>query len=272
MDDVAPEIRAVGRFIRAQRERTPAAAYRQLPGRRRHVLHITQAELAELVDVSTVVISQIEQGRYPNLTTSLMRRLITVLNLTPQQDVYLQGLLTRRPTRQREREDPPAWVVTAADMVTHPVAVVNPALDLLHANPAFHARFGRHMDAVLATGNAARSVFCLPELRAFINDWDDYAASAVSFLRMSWSMHAEFREYVERLAYDLSLHSESFRVLWGKDDPLARVTLEKSLNHPTLGTMQVLQILTDIVEASPLTRIEFFPADTESTGKMRQLG
>lgn len=271
MDTTSPEIRAIGRFLRSQRERSIAGEYRQLPERRRHAQHLTQAELAELVGVSTVVISQIEQGRYPHLTVSLMQRLTAVLRLMLQQEVYLHGLLAPRQLHQRGREDAPVWLVNAANMVAHPVAVVNPALDLLHTNQAWHALFDHHMEHLIASGSAARAVFLVPGLRTFIQEWDDYAATVVSFLRMSWAMNPEYRDYTERLADALARDSEVFRMLWEQDDPLARVTLEKSLDHPKLGTMRVLQILTDIVEASPLTRIEFFPADEESAEKMHRL-
>src|SRR5690554_5163328 len=115
------EARDIGRFIRARREKTLAHEFRDIPNRRRHVPHLTQSDLAELIDTSTVVVSQIEQGRYPNLNPAILQRLSRVLKLTPQQDSYLLELFKPRPITQKSSLDAPEWVTSSIKLIRHPI-------------------------------------------------------------------------------------------------------------------------------------------------------
>lgn len=50
-----------------------------------------------------------------------------------------------------------------------------------------------------------------------------------------------------------------------------RATIEKVFNHPILGPVKMNQILSDIVEARNLTKIDFVPADEDSRTKLEAL-
>ena len=271
MEPGTPELQDIGRFVRARREAAIAASYEQLPHRRRHVGHLTQGELAELVGVSTAVISQIEQARYPNLSSAILHRISSALRLTPQQDLYLRGLGTPRTISDRNNHPMPAWLIASLASTHHPVIVLNPSYDILLHNDKAKTLFGVYLSRFLRNRNAADTVFGEPGLRSFFEPWSEYAASMVSGLKMSFALFPDFRDQIEDVAARVRTTDDTFRQLWDQSDPLVRPSIEKILRHPVLGELQVYQILTDLVEAKWLTKVEFIPANEETAAKMRTM-
>lgn len=261
------EARDIGRFIRARREKTLAHEFRDIPNRRRHVPHLTQSDLAELIDTSTVVVSQIEQGRYPNLNPAILQRLSRVLKLTPQQDSYLLELFKPRPITQKSSLDAPEWVTSSIQLIRHPIVVVDPALGLICLNKTAEWLFESMRPGFTPKSNAAESIFMIPAARKSFVEWEEYTASLVSGLRMTYAMYPEFRDHIDELASRLEVADPHFRTQWNLDDPLLKPTMEKKLIHPEAGELNVLQILTDIVEAPGLTRVELVPADETTRQK-----
>lgn len=269
MDTFSSEFRDIGRFIRARRMESNALDIPELPKRlRRHTKYVTQTELAELVDVSSVVISQIEQGKYPNLNIPLLKRIARVLEFNVQQEMFMLGLHTPASEVQIEHEPAPQWLLDSIVDTQHPVFVVNPAYDLAGWNASAEKILGAHGSEFLGTGNAVVSVFQIPQLKEYFVDWQEYAASMVSGLKMSYGVHPEYREYVAAFGERMSAEHEFFRNLWEKDDPLMVPTIEKELNHPTLGRLRIYQIITLIVEATNFTMAEWLPADDETREKL----
>lgn len=220
-----------------------------------------------MIGVSPVVISQIEQGKYPNLNHTILRRISTALRFNHQQEMYVLGLLSPRPEIQKARSEVPSWIVESVNDRQNPVMVVNPAYDLMAWNSGVSTLLGDYSDAFFRTCNAAISVIRLPEMKTFFADWDEYARSIASGMRMSYGVHAEYRNYLSNLADDLAAENTVFADQWHKDDPLVTATIEKELNHTSLGTLRMIQIVNVIVEAPQLTQVEFLPADEATAAK-----
>lgn len=266
-----PETEDIGRFIRARRMAYTLASSGEAIRRRRHVPYLTQTEVAERVGVSTVVISQIEQGRYPNLNFSILRRIATTLGFSRQQEMYVLGLLENRPSRQRELVHVPTWITESVADTRHPVFVISPAYDLLAWNNSATTMLGAYATDFYAAANPVKSVFHDPAMKTFFIDWDEYARSIVSGLRMSYGVHPDFREYIEATARELAGKDTYFHELWYLDDPLTVPTIEKDLHHSQLGPIRMIQVVTVVVEAPHLTMVEFLPADEETRTKLATL-
>lgn len=272
MDAFSSEFHDIGRFIRARRMASNASDLPELPRRsRRHTPYITQSELAELVGVTSVVISQIEQGKYPNLSIALLKRIARVLEFNAQQEMFMLGLHTPAADTQLGKKPAPQWLFDSIADVQHPVFVVNPAYDLSGWNEKAVQILGEHAAEFLGTGNAVVSIFRNPQVKMFFADWTEYATTLVSGLRMSYGVHPNYREYVSRFAAEMSVDDEFFRTLWEKDDPLVVPTIEKDLEHPALGRIRVIQIATVVVEAPTFTMVEWLPADEETRARLDSL-
>lgn len=269
MDTYSSEFHDIGRFIRARRMASNALELPELPRRlRRHAPYVTQSELAELVGVSSVVISQIEQGKYPNLNIPLLKRIAQVLGFNPQQEMFMVGLHTPATSTQSDRKPAPQWLLDSLADMQHPVFVVSPAYDLVGWNTKAVHILGEHAADFLDTGNAVVSVFRIPQLRTYFADWNEFATTLVSGLRMSYGVHPDYREYITEFAAEMSDGDEFFHTLWMNDDPLVSPTIEKDLEHPVLGSLRILQIATVVVEAPKFTMVEWLPADEATREKL----
>lgn len=271
MSNNSHEVSAIGRFIRARREATDASAHIETAARRRHVSYLTQRDLAHLIGMSTVVISQIEQGRYPNLSRSILLKISQSLGFSQQQNVYVLGLFDERPAKQFALEPAPAWIHTSINHITHPVVVLNPAFDIVGINEHAKALFGNLSPNFALKRNSALSIFQVPAIREFIVEWEPYAASMVSGMKMNYAMFSGWRDYIDAVAHELCSIDDHFHYLWHQDDPLVKPTFQKQINHTEIGILNVMQILTDIIEVPGLTRIDFTPADDETRGKFERM-
>lgn len=271
MDILTSEARDIGRFIRVKRELAKIESFPQFPRRRRHVQHLTQGELAELVGVSTIVISQIEQSRYPNVTAAILQKIANALEFTQQQRIYLLGLLQVRPEIEKVEDEVPAWIPGYVEQMRYPALIVNPVFDVVAVNDAAKAFLSGSSQREVLGDNLVRIVFKEPGMRDFISDHSAMAASVVSGTKMFFAVNPEYRNRIEALGEELSEGDEYFTSMWQQDDPLVAATIEKEFNHPVLGKLNINQILTDIVEARNLTKIDFLPADEATRTKLAEL-
>ena len=265
------ELKDLGRYVSARRKAAFAHGYDELRNRRRHVSHLTQTDLATLVGVSSVVISKVEQGRYRNLTPALLHRIASALHLTNQQSIYLMGLFEERSKVQRSWEPAPAWVEASVKLVAHPAVVVDPAYSVVSINDKALSLIGSMSPSFEPRRNGATSIFQLAAVREFIKDWHGYAASLVSGMRLSYAMYPEYRDYIDQIVLQLESIDPQFSDFWNQDDPLVKPTIEKQFNHPDLGVLNILQILTDIVESPGLTKVEFIAADDATRDKFQRM-
>src|SRR5699024_4442617 len=141
----------------------------------------------------------------------------------------------------------PDWVTNSIKLVVHPIVVVDPAYGMVALHDKARALFGDLEPDFAPARNSAISIFQLPAVREFIEDWDAYAATVVSGMKMSYAMYPDYRDYIDQIAHELETSDSHFRELWHSDDPLVVPTIEKQFNHPGVGPLNVLQILNDIV-------------------------
>lgn len=265
------EVRDIGRFVRARREATSIESFAHIPSRRRHVQHLTQSDLAALIEMSTVVVSQIEQGRYPNLSKTILHLMAQALSFTQQQQLYVFGLFDDRPGNQRSPEPSPTWLTTSLNHIGHPTMVMNPGYDIVAVSEKGRGFFGGINAEFSPNRNAAAAVFTLPAFRDFVPEWHQYAITVVSGIKMNYAIFPAWRDYVDKVSQELCEMSDLFKERWDLDDPLVTPTIEKVFRHPELGDLNVRQILTDIIEAPGLTRVEIMPADDDTRRKFEQI-
>lgn len=271
MSNNSREAKDIGRFIRARREASDVSSYADIPQRRRHVSHLTQADLADLIGISTVVISQIEQGRYKNLNAAILQKIAHSLRFTHQQEIFMFGLLDERPATQQTPKPAPDWLTATIKGIAHPVMLVNPAYDVIESNTKARTLLSGLSPHFTPQFNGAASVFQSKTAKEFIPDWLAYARSVVSGIKMNYAMFPSWRAYIDSLTDRLAAEDEVFHELWNQDDPLVKPTIEKELSHPELGELNVMQVLIDIIEAPSLTRIDFKPADETTRQKFARL-
>lgn len=264
------EVREIGRFIRTRREEADPDRFQSLPRRRRHVPHLTQGDLAELAGVSSVVVSQIEQARYPNLNASILRKLAQAMQLPTNQQTYMMGLLNSD-TFESPTNTVPHWVQSTTDDTMHPVTIINPSFDILAWNRQALSLLGDFSQAPPDSRNVISVMFLAPHMPELMVEIDRYRTNLVSGLKMWFSQYPAYRQRIMWLARTMEEQSEAFRQAWDTADPFTKPTLEKRMNHPSLGPLQIYELVGEIVGESGLIKIEFLPADDATRAAMTQL-
>ncbi|HEY5065525.1 MAG TPA: helix-turn-helix transcriptional regulator, partial [Xanthobacteraceae bacterium] len=88
--------RALGDFVRAQRERTAPESLGLPPGSRRRTPGLRREELAQLCGLSTTWFTWIEQGRDVSVSPSALARLASSLRLDRAERAYLFDIAGKR--------------------------------------------------------------------------------------------------------------------------------------------------------------------------------
>lgn len=250
----------VGAFLQARRARlTPAeVGLRPAPGQRR-VPGLRREELAQLAGLSVDYYVQLEQGRRPRASASVLDALGRALRLTPVEREHLGTLVaagsTRPATGAAARPGQAGTQAAKARPVDPGQRAVRahslqPLLDLLDRVPALV--LGRRMDVLAwnsaadavfefgswpsAIPNGAREVFQRPDAPQRYPDWQHLAEEIVANLHRDAGRHPRDRR-LSALIGELSVASDDFAQLWARHDVHQKDTGPSRLVHPLVGEL-----------------------------------
>lgn len=263
---------AIGSFVRQQRQKCRPEDFPTLVQRRRHVPHLTQADLAELAGVSEAAIAQIESSRYPNLNPNILSRICLALNLSPVHRHYLLNLLSDPGGYYAGDDDVPQRVRAVVDMAQpRPAVVVNASLDILYWNDAAAAVLADFAQMPSGDRNILKIMFCVPEARKLWVNWSSYVEDLVGGLKMQFSRVPDYRERISELVARMQVESEEFADLWKTVDPFLLPTVEKELDHPIAGRLRLDETVSEVVGAPYLFIIQFTPRDDQTATALQAL-
>lgn len=262
----------IGSYLRQQRLRLDGRLHGPAKDRR-HVAHLTQADLAELAGVSEALIAQIETGRYVNLNERVLARLGSALRFNASQETYLRNLLVGAPG------DHPHAAVTLTSgtrsvvdsAMPVPSFVSDCCFNLLYWNPALVAMLGDFANLPLADRNVIWSMFRDPAMRRNWVDWEGNARNLVAALRMQRSMfphrQADFDALIARL---LPLDAQ-FAAWWETTEPDLHPVRDKDYLHPVVGRLRLFQTATSVLGTPDLAIVHMTPRDDETRARLEAL-
>ncbi len=229
---------ALGRYLRARRELispdeagVPDQGNRRVPGLRRE-------EVAFLAGISSDYYNRLEQGRDKNPSEQVLRSIARALRLDEEATAYLlQIAAPKSPQRKRPRRPEKvsdgirtligAWPLT-------PAYVHGRYMDILAANDLAIA-----LSPFNAPGhNGILTAFLEPEMRELYQDWEDMTARVVPYLRSIVGADIHDPRLVE-IVGELTLSSERFRTLWGRQDVKHKTTGTTLFRHPQAGPLEL---------------------------------
>jgi PAS domain-containing protein len=164
---------------------------------------LRKEELALLAGISPDHYSRLEQGRQHTVTDDIVEALSRALQLDEIEQVHLRDLAA--PQRRQatawespQRPDPGLLrMMTALDQV--PALVLGRRSEILACNGLLRAVLGAEVEA---GASLVRWLFLDPRSRQRIENWSDYAASAVGAIRYEVGRHPRdprIRELVDEL-------------------------------------------------------------------------
>lgn len=271
MQTAPTEWREIGNFIRGCRERAEPLSPVSPHGRNRQSAHLTQTELAELANVSTVLVSKLEQGQCENINPGILKRIAGALKLTNDDEQFMTGLLIPAPGDIHIDEAVPEWIQTGISGFNHPTAIVNPSFDILAWNSKLLGFMGDVSAVPPEQRNVVKSMFCNPAMRDMIHEWYDSAAVMVSSLKMIYALIPPFRCRIREMADSVAAQDPVFAQLWKDAPPKMSTRVTKKMIHPVLGELDTIEMVTQTIGQPFLFRVEFMPANTTCRRKMVRL-
>lgn len=271
MQHVPTEWIEIGSYIRTSRNKSAPLTAHSLHGRHRPTSHLTQSELAQLADVSTVLISKLEQGQYENINPGIVTKVADALHLSEDEKLYLTSLLAPTPPPPCGNDTVPTWVQQSISALQHPAAIVNPCFDILSWNTRLSAFLGDLTTVPQQERNVVKVVFLDPGMRSMFQDWEGNARVMVSGLKMIYSLVPPYRGRINALVTEMCERDDVFATMWAEVRPKLSTRVDKKVLHPALAELDIIEMVTQIVGEPFLSRVEFIPATDESREKMAVL-
>ncbi|HEY1613947.1 MAG TPA: helix-turn-helix transcriptional regulator [Rhizomicrobium sp.] len=245
--------RALGDFVRAQRERTAPESLGLPPGSRRRTPGLRREELAQLCGLSTTWFTWIEQGRDVSVSPSALARLASSLRLGRAERAYLFDIAGKRDPDQAA-DDADALIAPAVLACVETIRSPAYILDRTWTARSWNAK-ARHLFAgwLDAPGehryNLLRFIFLTPSARTLICDWEARARRVAAEFRAAYSAH--FNDPIlHALIAELREGSREFAQFWEQHGVLGREGGERTFNHPRDGFVRYEQVTFDLASQS----------------------
>ncbi|MEU5115695.1 helix-turn-helix transcriptional regulator [Streptomyces longwoodensis] len=244
----------LGTMIRTWRDRLPPSAAGLPVARGRRATGLRREELAELAGVSVDYVVRLEQGRATTPSPSVVAALARALHLSTAERDHLYRLARLAPPAPGVIPDhlPPGVQRVLTRLADVPVAVFAADWSLLWWNRSWAALLGDPSPAPPRLRNFARDRFpvddtppCLALWPVTETDRDATDAAVVSDLRRATGRFPQ-DERLARLIRRLLAGNERFAALWATGEVAAHREDHKSIDHPTVGPVEVdCDVLTD---------------------------
>jgi transcriptional regulator with XRE-family HTH domain len=230
-------------FLRSRRERLRPADVGLAAGQRRRTPGLRREEVAALASISVDYYTRLEQGRGPQPSRAVLIGLARALRLSDDEWTHLFYLVGEHvaPSTRLTPEVRPGILHLLDRMDDTPALVIDAKYQVLAWN---------QLAAALITDFSA-----LPPLernlirRRFLGDPASCRFDADETLQFGREVVADLRAAAARypddpeirdLIEDCVAHSPEFAALWAEHEVATQHTLCKTLNHPVVGTLELL--------------------------------
>jgi transcriptional regulator with XRE-family HTH domain len=267
--DRSSEIRE---FLSTRRARiTPEQAGLAPHGGARRVPGLRREEVAQLAGVSVDYYVRLERGRTQGVSETVLDAVARALQLDDTERAHLFDLT--QPTTARTRRKRPLApqrvhpvLYRTLDALNVPAVIQGRRTDVLAANRLACALYTDFEARPRRERNFARFVFLDEAARTLYADWEQVAGDCLAFLRLYAGRHPDDPQLTELIG-ELSLHSETFRRLWGDHNVIAHTRGTKRLHHPLVGDL-TLDYVALAVEGDPdQTLVIYTPEPASSSAE-----
>ncbi|OXM82746.1 helix-turn-helix transcriptional regulator [Paenibacillus rigui] len=267
-------LHTLGQFLKNTRTRlAPSAAGITVTGRRR-TPGLRREEVAQIAGVSTTWYTWLEQGRSIQVSSQVLEKVATALQLNPEQRSYL-FLLANPQTAEIFAERPPKIHPTLQRILDYlnpcPAFIADRRCNIVGWNQAAGAMLGPIGPLSTEERNIVWLSFMKRELRELVVNWEDFAQDFVAILRNYYSQYKGDPWYSEFVEHCGRIHPQ-FHSLWEHSDiPSAPKTI-REFRHPQEGKMRFEITSFQVYAHADLRCCVYTPLpDSETENKMRKL-
>lgn len=239
---------------------------RRTPGLRRE-------EVAQRAEVSATWYTWLEQGRGGSPSADVLERVARALLLTASEREHLFLLAQHRPPEVRYRV--PEGITPQLQRVLDslefsPALVKTSAWDIIAWNQAAVVVLADYRTLAPEERNILRILFCVPQVRACMPDWESDARRAVAAFRLE-TARAGASENARALVDELCHSSPEFASMWCDNDVRSYGEGIKHIMRPNVGPL-ALEYSTFAVDDRPdLGLVIYTPATPDDRERVRSL-
>jgi transcriptional regulator with XRE-family HTH domain len=266
------EANPLGDFLRDRRARLDPATYgfssarRRTPGLRRE-------EVAQRAHVSATWYTWLEQGRGGSPSADVLERLARALELTSAEREHLFLLAQHRPP-QVQYEAPqgasPRLQRVLDALGYSPAFVRTVRWDIVAWNRAATKVLGDYGALAPNERNSLRLIFCNPQVRQRMPEWESDARAVVATFRAEAARLGASGE-IEAFVAELSAQSPAFAAMWRDHDVRRHGEGTKHLQHPVVGAVALDYSVFAVDDRPGLSMVVYSPATPDDEIRVRQL-
>jgi transcriptional regulator with XRE-family HTH domain len=262
----------LGIFLRDRRARLDPVTYgfssarRRTPGLRRE-------EVAQRANVSATWYTWLEQGRGGSPSADVLERLARALELNSVEREHLFLLAQQRPPQVRYEAPQGATprLQRVLDAMTYSAAFVRTVCwDIVAWNHAATRVLGDYAALPPGQRNSLRLIFCSPQVRERMTEWESDARGIVATFRAETARLGASKE-VEAFVADLCAQSPDFAAMWRDHDVRSYGEGTKHMRHPLVGPVSLDYSVFSINEQPGLSMVVYSPATPLDAERVRQL-
>ncbi|WP_395278314.1 helix-turn-helix transcriptional regulator [Enterobacter bugandensis] len=181
----------------------------------RRVKGLRREEVAQLAAVSVSWYTWLEQGRDISISPAALKRIGSVLRLTPDEQEYLSAIVfggNHSPIKSEFLREDVVAMVNALD--PHPAFLRSENMDILYWNKATEHKIFNWGILPEKDRNSLKLMFLNKEYRKRIPDWEKAAKQTIASFRSYYAISKNKASF-ELVIDDLLLRSEDFKSMWG---------------------------------------------------------
>jgi transcriptional regulator with XRE-family HTH domain len=232
--------KALGEFLRSQRENTlPADIGLPAQGRRR-TRGLRREEVAQLSGISTTWYTWIEQGRDIVVSPQTLSNIANVLRMKPTERNYLFHLARQNDPQEEHVVTVEREVLASVQQMACPCYLLDLTWTMLAWNRAAETLFSGWLDSD-PQPNMMSFMFRHPLARTLVADWEQRASRIVAELRAD-AMHYPHDQALNSFVESLRSESELFRTFWSRQQVVVREGGERVFMHAQRGELHYRQM------------------------------
>ncbi|MEO6920340.1 MAG: helix-turn-helix transcriptional regulator [Collimonas sp.] len=259
MDD-AGKRKALGEFIKTQRNQLSAAELRLGGSTRRRTPGLRREEVAQLCDISVTWYTWIEQGRTVSVSAAALDRIAEALHLSRAKRAYLFELSGKKDPQAQDlqSQDIPEEILAVTNSIKAPAYLLDRHWNAVSWNRAAKALFVGWLDQKDGHKNLLEYTYCAPQAAHLISDWEQRASRLAAEFRADCGMYLDEPE-IALLVTRLRSASTAFQRAWNLHDVVEKEGGERRFTHPTLGRLAYRQVNLRVANRPELKLVMLLP-------------
>nr|BBH86485.1 transcriptional regulator [Thermosporothrix sp. COM3] len=256
-------------FLQSRRARLHPEQFHLPTYQRRRARGLRREEVAQLVGVGVSWYTWLEQGRDIQVSTQVLERLASILQLDDEERRHLFSLAQDSMPPMGEVVSPDETTQRILDGFRYPARLFDRRGNVVGWNECTRRVFGDYPSFSERERNALWYHFVHPAARTLSADWEREARSCLAAFHVYYDRYPDDPWYNE-LIEELREKSPEFRAWWPEHEIALACGKFCALNHPEVGYLVLCPTTFPVPNLPGIQMVVYTPLDDAET-KLQQL-